>query len=134
LYHDDDDGVSHYHSIFEHNEHISDNSHGITSKYKDAIDSIYALFQKPKQIKAQLINMFPKNNKDDFPTEIQLKNYISYKRTKQGYKAKLNLGELELWCSEHEKVPEDVDEMFVKRSFKLEENSHKVVFFIFFTT
>jgi hypothetical protein len=129
LYHDDDDGVSHYHSIIEHNEHISDNSHGITSKYKDAIDSIYALFQKPKQIKAQLINMFPKNNKDDFPTVIQLKNYIANKCTKQGYKAMLNLGELEKWCLEHEKVPEDVD-----CYFKLEENSHKVVFFIFFTT
>jgi hypothetical protein len=75
--------------------------------------------------------MFPKSNKDDFPTEIQLKNYIAYKRTKQGYKAKLNLGELEKWCLEHEKVPEDMDEMFVKRSFKLEEKSHKVVFFIF---
>ena len=134
LYHDDEDGVSHYKSVNEHNDHISEKTHGIIGKYAETIDLIYDLFQKPKEIKRQLLNKFPNDKKEDFPTDQQLRNYLAYKRTKQGYKAKLNLAELEKWCLEHEKIPDDMDEMFVKRSFRVDNQTHKVIFFIFFTT
>ena len=38
--------------------------------------------------------------------------------------------ELEKWCIEHEAIPDDDDEMFVKRSFRVEQKSHKVVLII----
>ena len=65
-------------------------------------------------------------DKDLFPTEQQLINYLKYKRLKSGLKTSLNLGELEKWCLEHTNVPEDKDEMFVKRSFTVVPKTHKV--------
>ena len=53
------------------------------SKYTEAIDSIYEVFHKPKEIQRQLLKMFPKDAKEDFPTDQQLKNYLAYKRTKK---------------------------------------------------
>ena len=41
-------------------------------------------------------------------------------------KSRLNLGESEQWCLKHEKIPEDLDEMYVKRSFTFEKKTHKV--------
>jgi hypothetical protein len=134
LYHNDDDGVSHYQTEQRHNNRLKESKHGIVGKYIVPIDSIYEMFQKPKENKRQLLSMYPKHNKEDFPTDQQLKNYLSYKRTKKGYKAKLNLSELEQWCLDHDKIPESMDEMFVKRSFRLDKKTHKVIFFVFFTT
>jgi hypothetical protein len=134
LYHNDEDGVSHYKTENNHNDHICENKHGIMSKYTEAIDSIYEVFHKPKEIQRQLLKMFPKDAKEDFPTDQQLKNYLAYKRTKKGYKAKLNLAEFEQWCLEHENIPESEDEMFVKRSFRIDKKTRKVSFFVFFTT
>jgi hypothetical protein len=134
LYHNDDDGVSHHQTEQRHSNYIKDSKHGIIGKYIEAIDSIYEIFQKPKEIKRQLLSMYPKDNKEDLPTDQQLKNYLAYKRTKKGYKAKLNFSELEQWCLANDKIPESMDEMFVKRSFRLDKKTHKVIFFVFFTT
>jgi hypothetical protein len=93
--------------------------------------SFYEVFHKPKEIKRKLLNMFPKDAKEDFPTGQQLKNYLAYKRTKKGYKAKLNLAEFEQWCLEQENIPESEDEMFVKRSFRIDKKTRKVSFLVF---
>ena len=134
LYHNDEDGVSHYKTQNNQNEHICENKHGIMSNYTEAIDSINEVLHKPKEIKRQLLKMYPKDAKEDFPTDHQLKNYLAYKRTKKGYKAKLNLAEFGQWCLEHENIPESEDEMFVKRSFRIDKKTRKVSFFVFFTT
>jgi hypothetical protein len=134
LYHNDDDGVSHYQTEQRHNNRLKESKHGIVGKYIVPIDSIYEMFQKPKENKRQLLSMYPKHNKEDFPTDQQLKNYLSYKRTKKGYKAKLNLSELKQWCLANDKIPESMDEMLVKRSFRFDKKTHKVIFFVFFTT
>ena len=81
-------------------------------------------------MKRQLTKVFPNVNKDNFPTDNQLKNYLNYKKQKEGLKAHLNLGELEKWCIQHEAIPDDDDEMFVKRSFRVERKSYKVVLII----
>ena len=39
------------------------------SKYTEAFDSIYEVFHKPKEIQRQLLKMFPKDAKEEFPTE-----------------------------------------------------------------
>ena len=49
-------------------------------------------------------------------------------------KSRLNLGELERWCLEHEQIPADPDELFVKKSFNVQPKTHKVLFYVFFTT
>ena len=127
LYHSDSDSVSMFKSEEGHNEHIKKNQkYGISKKFKDAIDSIYDVFQKPSQIKRQLTNMFADTDKNMFPTDIQIRNYILYKKKKKGYKSRLNLAEFEKWCSEHEQIPESDDEMFVKRSFTIDKTTHKV--------
>jgi hypothetical protein len=125
LYHDDSDCVSWYKSEEEHNNHVKINDHGISDNFKAAIDSIYELYQTPSRIKRELIRMYPNLSKESFPTEQQLINYIKYKKRKSG-KSRLNLGEFEKWCSENDKIPDDPDEMFVKRSFTLEKTTHKV--------
>jgi hypothetical protein len=61
LYHNDEDGVSHYKTENNHNDHICENKHGIMSKYTEAIDSIYEVFHKPKEIKRQLLKIYPKD-------------------------------------------------------------------------
>lgn len=90
LYHDDEDGVSYYKSEESHKNHLKIKPYGISDKYRQAIDGIYELIQKPKPIKRQLVTMCSKDDKKDFPTDSQLKNYLYYKGTKRCYKAKLN--------------------------------------------
>ena len=127
MYHDDSDCVSLYKSEETHNDHIKSNNHGIATQFKTAIDSILEIYPMPSRIKRELINMFPNLNKDSFPTEQQLINYIKYKKRKNGIKSRLNLGELEKWCLEHDQIPDNDDTMFVKRSFNVEKETHKVI-------
>jgi hypothetical protein len=131
LYHDDSDCVSWYKSEEEHNDHVKINNHGISEEFKIAIDSIYELYQAPSRIKRELIRMFPDLAKESFPTEQKLINYIKYRKRKKG-KSRLNLGEFEEWCSKHDKIPDDPDEMFVKRSFTVDKITHKVSFCLIF--
>jgi hypothetical protein len=127
LYHNDSDYVSLYKSSEQHNEHIKNSDYGIGQDFKDAIDEIYEVYKKPAQIKRQLVNMFLNKSKELFPTDQQLANYLKYKRIKAGLKTNLNLGQMEKWCLQHDKIPDNPDEMFVKRSFTVIPKSHKVV-------
>jgi hypothetical protein len=69
--------------------------------------------------------MYPDLDKESFPTDQMLINYIKYKKLKKG-KSRPNLDEFETWCSEHDKIADDPDVMFVKRSFTVEKTTHKV--------
>ena len=90
MYHDNNDSVSLFKSTDVHNTHEKSTNHGITEEFKNAIDSIYEVFKKPAQIKKQLMSMFPNKEKDLFPSEQQLLNYLKYKRLKAGQKASFN--------------------------------------------
>ena len=78
-----------------------------------------------------MVNKFPNKEKELFPSEQQLLNYLKYKRLKAGQKASLNFCELEKWCLDHLKIPENPDEMFVKRSFAVVPRSHKVKYYMY---
>ena len=80
LYHCDSDCVSIFKAEHEHNEHVKLSTFGISQQFKSAIDSICDIFQKPAQIKRELIKRFADTNKDLFPTDSQIKNYILYKK------------------------------------------------------
>ena len=73
--------------------HIKSNNHGIVTQFKAAIDSIFEIYPMPSRMMRELINMFPNLNKDLFPTEQQLINYIKYNKRKNGIKSRLDLGE-----------------------------------------
>ena len=72
--------------------------------------------------------MYPDSPKEMFPDEQQLINYFRYKKNKAGLKSRLNLGELEKWCLENSTIPDDPDQMFVKRSITVVQKTHKVIF------
>jgi hypothetical protein len=90
LYHNDSGCVSLFNSEHQHNDHIKLSDHGITEHFKQAIDNIYEVYKKPAQIKRQLINMYPNIEKELFPSEQQLVNYLKYKRKQAGMKTRLN--------------------------------------------
>ena len=98
LFHNNSDCVSFYKNEIEHNDHVKLSDRGITEELKSAFDGIYDIYPKLSQMKRQLTTMFPNVSKDNFPTDNQLKNYLNYKKQKEGLKAYLNLGELEKWC------------------------------------
>jgi len=128
LYHDDSDSVSEFKSEHLHNNHVKQSEHGISEIFKTAIDSIYDIYKKPSQVKRQLVNMYPDTPKEMFPDEQQLINYLRYKKKKAGLKSRLNLGELEKWCLENSTIPDDPDQLFVKRSIVVVQKTHKVIF------
>ena len=133
LFHNDSNCVSLLKS-YQHNEHEKNSDRGILEKFKNAIDEIYEIYKKPSQIKRQMVNKFQNEEKESLPSEQQLVNYLKYKRIKAGVKPSLNLGELEQWCLNHISIPDDPDAMFVKRSFTVVPKTHKVLFYLFFTT
>ncbi len=71
--------------------------------------------------------MYTNIERELFPSEQQLVNYLKYKRKQASMKTRLNLGDLEKWCLAHSNIPDDLDEMFVKRSFTVVPKTHKVL-------